>query len=366
MVHLDQRKEELRRKGKRIFDFGVGDPLEETPAFIREAFVRAVPIRSQYPTVSGRLELRAAVAGYLHRRFDVEVDPAAGILPTGGSKEAIFHLPLALIDPHGTRRGVVIPDPAYPVYERGTEFAGGVCHRFPVRVDRGFLLEPDDLPAEILDRTILFWASYPHNPTGAVADRAYFARLCAAAERHGFWIASDECYADLYFGARPASVLEVTQRRVIALHSCSKRSGMTGFRSGFMAGDRDLVAALKKMRPSIGVASPEMTQAAATAAWSDDAHASERRRAFAQKRERVLAFLAEKGLRAPHSQATFFLWIEVPAGETSDGYAARLLEEGIVVSPGTFFGAGEGYVRLALVPSLEEIDEALERWRKVP
>ncbi len=365
MARLDALKDALRAKGQRIFVFGVGDPAEETPAFIREALIRGVPARSQYPTVAGKPELRAAIAGYMQRRFGVALDPATEILPSSGSKEAVFHLPLALIDPASEKRVVVYPDPGYPVYERGTQFAGGICHPVALKPERGFLQEPEDLPEDVLRRTAIFWISYPHNPTGAVADLAYFERVVNAAEKYDFLVASDECYADLYFGEKPPSALQTSKKRVLSFHSCSKRSGMTGFRSGFMAGDASVIGALKKMRPSIGVASPEFTQAAAIAAWSDDAHAEERRRIFGAKREKMLAFFAEKGLKAPWSEATFFMWVEVPAGYTSESYAERLLQEGIVVSPGSFFGPGEGYFRIALVPTLEEMDEAIARWRTV-
>ncbi len=186
-----------------------------------------------------------------------------------------------------------------------------------------------------------------------------------AALRHGFVVASDECYADVYFGERPLSMLQVQVENVVAIHSCSKRSGMTGYRSGFTAGDPDLVAVLKRARSHPGVASPDFVSAAATAAWSDDAHAAERREVFRRKRDRFLAFFAEHGLRCEGSQATLYLWVRVPAGHTSESYALALLEAGIVVAPGTAFGAGEGYVRVALVPTLAECEDAIAAWREV-
>jgi acetylornithine aminotransferase len=140
---------------------------------------------------------------------------------------------------------------------------------------------------------------------------------------------------------------------------------MTGYRSGFLAGDRDVIAALRALRSHPGVASPEFVPAAAVAAWSDDAHAAERREIFRRKRERFLSFFASHGLAADASEATLYLWVKAPAGETSAGYARRLLEEGIVVAPGPSFGAGEGYVRVALVPTLEECDAAVAAWARV-
>jgi succinyldiaminopimelate transaminase len=364
MLELDERRRALVAAGKRLFDFGLGDPKEPTPPFVRDALVRAIPAVSQYPSAFGTAALRRAAAGYLRRRFGVELDPESQVLACAGAKEAVFHLPLAFAgDPR--RRKVVLPDPGYPTYEVGARFAGLEPVKVPLRAERGFLLEPEDVGEAVLRETLVFWTSYPHNPTGAVAPRDYLARVGEAARRFGFVVASDECYADIYFGEPPASMLEVQVENVVAIHSCSKRSGMTGYRSGFIAGDPDLVAALRSTRSHPGVASPEFVPAAAAAAWSDDAHAAERREIFRRKRERLLRFFAGHGLAVAGSEAALYLWVRAPAGETSAGYARRLLEEGIVVAPGTAFGAGEGYVRVALVPSLEECEEAVAAWSRV-
>jgi acetylornithine aminotransferase len=365
MVALDEKKQALRAQGKRLFDFGLGDPKEPTPAFLREALRAAVPDVSQYPSAAGTPALRRACAGYLARRFGVTVDPDRQIVPATGAKETIFHLPFAFAGGDRARTKVVMPDPGYPTYEVGTRFAGLEVVKVPLTARGGFLLEPEEVGAEVLSRTLLFWVSYPHNPTGATAPRDYLERVAAAALRHGFIVVSDECYADIYFGERPLSMLEVQVENVLAVHSCSKRSGMTGYRSGFTAGDPDLVAVLKRARSHPGVASPDFVNAAATAAWSDDAHPAERREIFRRKRDRFLAFFAERGLACEGSQATLYLWVRVPAGHTSASYAMALLEAGIVVAPGTAFGAGEGYVRVALVPTLAECEEAIQAWREV-
>ena len=364
MVELEERRKALVAAGKRLFDFGLGDPREPTPALVRGALAQAVPAVSQYPSPFGTAALRRAAAGYLQRRFGVSVDPEAQVLACAGAKEAIFHLPLAFTgDPR--RRKVVMPDPGYPTYEVGTRFAGLEPVKVPLVAARRFLLEPEDVGEATLRETLVFWLSYPHNPTGAVAPRDYLRRVGEAARRYGFVVASDECYADVYFGEPPASMLEVQVENVVAVHSCSKRSGMTGYRSGFLAGDRDVVAALRALRAHPGVASAEFVAPAATAAWSDDGHAAERREIFRRKRDRFLAFFRAHGLVADASEATLYLWVRVPGGETSAGYARRLLEEGIVVAPGTAFGAGEGWVRVALVPTLEECDAAVAAWSKV-
>ena len=365
MVERDARKSELRKAGRKLYDFGLGDPLEPTPPFLREALRAAVPEVSQYPSAAGTPALRRAAAGYLARRFGVEVDPERQVVPATGAKESIFHLPLAFAG-SPRRRKVVMPDPGYPTYEAGARFAGLEPVKVPLQAAGAFLLEPGSLPQSLLDETLVFWISYPHNPTGAVAPREYLARVGRAALDHGFVVASDECYADVYFGEPPLSMLQVQVENVLAVHSCSKRSGMTGYRSGFVAGDPDLVALVKRMRAHPGVASPDFVTAAAVAAWGDDAHAAARREVFRQKRDRLLAFFREAGIEVQGSEATLYLWVRVPRGHGSASYARRLLEEGIVVSPGGSFGAaGEGYVRVSLVPTMADIEEAIARWRTV-
>jgi acetylornithine aminotransferase len=379
MVALDERKAQLRAAGTRLFDFGLGDPKEPTPPFLREALKAAVPEVSQYPSAMGTPALRRAAAGYLQRRFGVGVDPERQVLPATGAKETIFHLPFAFCGDGAAstagapgdgsaskaRRKVIMPDPGYPTYEVGARFAGLEPVKVALTEANRFLVEPAALGPSVLDQTLLFWVSYPHNPTGALAPRDYLERVAAAALRHGFIVVSDECYADVYFGAPPPSMLEVQVENVLAIHSCSKRSGLTGYRSGFLAGDADLVAILKRLRSHPGVASPDFVSAAATAAWGDDAHAAERREIFRRKRDLFLAFFAERGLQVGGSEATLYLWVKAPPGLDAAGYAARLLEAGIVVAPGTAFGAGEGYVRVALVPTLDECQEAIQAWRKV-
>ncbi len=364
MVELDERRRALVAQGKRLFDFGVGDPKEPTPDLVKTALHAAVPDVSQYPSPFGTPALRRAAAGYLSRRFGVDVDPEAQVLACAGAKEAIFHLPLAFAgDP--TRRKVVMPDPAYATYEAGSRLAGLEPVKVPLLPERRFLLEPADVGEATLRETLVFWVSYPHNPTGAVAPRDYLRRVGEAALRHGFVVASDECYADVYFGKPPHSMLEVQVENVVAIHSCSKRSGMTGYRSGFMAGDPDLVKVLRSLRSHPGVGSPAFVAAAAAAAWADDAHPVQRREIFRKKRDLILHFFAGHGLAVDASEATLYLWVRVPAGQTDVGYALRLLEEGIVVAPGSSFGTGEGHLRVALVPTLEECEEAVRAWSRV-
>ena len=364
---LDQAKEELRRRGVAIFDFGVGDPLEPTPGFIRQALIDALDPVSQYPSVVGQRRLREAVAGWARRRLDVSLDPDSQVLPASGSKEAIFHLPLALLGPGERRRTIVYPTPSYPVYGASASFAGGTPYPVPLYADNGYRLNLAELPDDVLAETRIAWINYPHNPTGASIDLAYLERQVAIARQHEILLCADECYLDLYFDedAPPPSVLQVTQTGVLSFGSLSKRSGMTGYRSGYMAGDAEVIATLKRARPNFGVASPNFIQAAAAAAWSDDQHVAERRAIFRAKRDRLAEFLESKGYIVSGSQGAIYLWVEVPDRDAEALYA-RLLEHGIVVSPGESFGlGGEGYFRLALVPTLEQIERAIAVWEGI-
>ena len=366
LLRLDERRRELEVRGAETFDFGTGDPREPTDTLIRQALRDGVPETSRYPSTTGKSELREAFAGWMARRHGVALDPETEVLPATGSKEAIFHAPLAFLHPSHARRGVAYGTPGYPVYERGTLFAGGEAR--PVALGREDLFL---LPVGIVDpgETRILWINYPHNPTGAPATYDYLEEVAAFCREHDILLFSDECYNDLYSGEPPPSILEVTKERTLAFCSLSKRSGMTGYRSAMMAGDPELISALKKLRPSVGVATQAFVQDAATAAWSDDAHVQERRRVFGEKRALFTRFFERVGLDYLPTDASFYLWVAVPVAFAGDdeAYAMRLLEEGIVVAPGRSFGAGgEGYVRVALVPGLEECGRAIERWGSLP
>src|SRR6202048_4078785 len=351
---LDQAKEDLAKRGVPIFDFGVGDPNEPTPEFIRQALIEALDPVSQYPTVVGQRRLREAIAGWAQRRLDVTLDPETQVLPASGSKEAIFHLPLAIIQADDKRRRIDYPSPSYPVYDGSARYAQCTPHPVELSEENGYRLELEALGPKVLQKTRIAWINYPHNPTGASVDLDYLRRQVEVARDYDILLCADDCYLDLYFPniAPPPGVLQVTQTGVLSVGSLSKRSGMTGYRSGYIAGDARVIAALQRARPNFGVASQNFVQAAATAAWSDDAHVAERRAIFGAKRDRLASFLTQQGYAVSGSQGAIYLWVKVP-GENPETFFARLMEHGIVVSPGESFGAGgEGYFRLALVPSL--------------
>src|ERR1700741_2346162 len=241
-LRLDEARRRLVAEGVDVIDFGKGDPNEPTDPMIRQALVEALPERAPYPLAQGLPELRQAAAGWLERRFGVAVDPEREIVPTYGSKEAIFSLAQVL----GTGgRVVAFGEPAYPVYERGALFAGARVETLPLRRENGFL--PD--LGELADDVALVWVNYPHNPTGAVAPREFYDELAEAAERHDFVIGSDEAYTELWFDEPPPSALQAADRsRIVSFHTLSKRSSMTGYRSGFVAAPPEDVPALKAYR----------------------------------------------------------------------------------------------------------------------
>jgi acetylornithine aminotransferase len=359
-VTLERKRRELAPAGIKLINFSIGDPREKTPAFIRDTLARSIPEVSSYPSVAGQPELRAACAGWVERRFGAQVDPESEILPANGTKEAVFLLALAVIGESG-RDTVVIPTPAYPVYEPSARFAGGRAHFTPLTSADRWRFDPDRVPDEVWNRAALLWLNYPHNPTGATLDRATCERVAAKARRFGFWVASDEAYADIYFGAPPPSMLECGLENTIAFHSLSKRSAMTGYRSGFMAGDRRLIEALRRFRPNVGVATPDFIQSVAIAAWSDDRHAEEQRALYAAKRRVVLEEFARREWAVEGSEATFYVWAKAPGGDDV-AFVERLIRLGVLATPGSYLGSGgEGFVRWALVPTLEDCREALAR-----
>ena len=373
-VTLDRMRQELVPAGLAAINFSIGDPREETPAFIRETLARAIPTVSSYPAMAGQPELRAACAGWAQRRFGVSLDPDRQLLPVNGTKEAVFLLAFAVVGRDGGARDtVVIPSPAYPVYEPAARLAGARVHLAPLSAADGWRFDPERVPEEVWARTALLWLNSPHNPTGAVLDRARLAAIAERARRDGFWVGADEAYAEVYFDAPPPSMLECGTENVIAFHTLSKRSAMTGYRSGFMAGDERLIAALRRLRPNVGVATPDFIQTAAIAAWNDDAHADDQRARYAAKRTLFREYFARHGFRIEASEATFYLWVRAPrapaaqAGKAARGpddvaFVERLLGLGLVALPGSYLGpSGEGYVRWALVPTLAQCREAIAR-----
>ncbi len=374
MEELNKIKQELIKKGKKIYDFGTGDPKEPTDEKIIKALIDAVPKISQYPSVYGLKELRDTISRWFFNRFGIVLDPDRNIIPSSGSKEAIFHFPLVFIDDEGPKKRVIFGTPAYPVYERGTLFANGVPTPVKLKEEENFLLRLDKIEKSVLEETKIVWINYPHNPTGAFAPKSYYEEIYGICREYGIILCSDECYSEIYFDKKPPSALEVGTENIVVFHSLSKRSGMTGYRSGFVAGDEKLISEYRKHRASFGVASPDFIQKAAIAAWSDEEHVEKRRKIFKEKRDILLSFLDKVGLEYLYPQATFYIWIKTPSGMEPGQYIKLLVQNGIIVSPGENFCAGvevknndciSNYFRVALVPTVEECKEAVSIWEKI-
>jgi succinyldiaminopimelate transaminase len=359
-VRLAEAKRAAQARGLDVIDFGIGEPREETPPFIRAALAAAVEAQpiSTYPTGDGLPELREAIAAWVQRRFGVGLDPDREVVPTYGSKEAVFHLAQVVCAP-GDR--VAVTTPGYPVAARGAMFAGCEVVELPLDPARGWL---PDLAATDWRGVRLLWLNFPNNPTGAVAPLELYEQAAALGREHGFVVASDEAYSELWFaGDAPASALQVADRDgVLVCNTLSKRSSMPGYRSGFLAGDPALIAAVKRYRPNVGVAPQDFVQRAAVAAWGDEAHVEAVRARYAEKRDVLLPALQDAGFELAGGDATFFLWLRAGA-EDDEAVAMRLLDEhGLALAPGSFFGpAGAGHLRAALVPTPERCAEAAQR-----
>jgi acetylornithine aminotransferase len=360
-VRLSEARRAAEAAGVDVIDFGMGEPREETPAFIRAALVAALEAEpvSAYPKAEGLPEVRAAIAAWVLRRFAAALDPDTEVIPTLGSKEAVFGLAQIVGGP-GARVGV--PSPGYPVPERGAAFAGAEVVEIPLLAEHGWLPDLDALP----DDLALLWLNYPNNPTGARAPLEFYERVQKLALARGFVVASDEAYSELWFeGEPPHSALELPDRsNLIVVNTLSKRSSMPGYRAGFAAGDPELIAALKKYRPNAGVTPQTFVQRAAAAAWGDEEHVEAVRARYRAKRDALLPALLSLGLEPAGGDATFFLWLRTPTPDDEAFATALLSDHGLVVAPGSYLGAaGAGHVRIAVVPTLDRCIEAAARLR---
>ncbi|WP_411277267.1 pyridoxal phosphate-dependent aminotransferase [Gaiella sp.] len=360
-VRLNEAATARRAEGLEVIDFGMGDPREPTDPRIIEALRAGVRERMGYPAAVGLPELREAVAGWVDRRFGVALDPDTHVIPTLGSKEAIFSFAQVVLDIAGGRDTVVLTEPGYPVGVRGAQFAGARVEELPLLEENGFLPDLDAVSPETWRRTALFWVNYPNNPTGATAPLAFYERLGALAREHDFVLASDEAYTELWFAEPPVSALQLDDwTNLVVFNTLSKRSSMTGYRSGFVAGDPALIAALKQFRPNVGTAPQEFVQRASVVAWGDEEHVGRARAAYAEKRRLFLELFDRVGVRNAGGPATMYLWTATSRGVTSEALATRLLGHGVIVAPGAFLGdSGEGYIRFALVPTLDECRRAI-------
>lgn len=349
-----------------MIDLGAGDAdLAPPPAAVRaleEAL--ADPGMSRYPFQLGLPAFRESVAAWMERRFDVRLDPYREILPLIGSKEGIAHVAFCYVDPGDA---TVLPDPGYQPYAGGTLLAGGEPYLVPLRPENDFLIPLDGIPEEVARRTRILYLNYPNNPTAASAPREYLEQAVAFCRERGALLVYDNAYSEIAFdGYRPPSILEIEGARDVALefHSFSKTYNMTGWRIGWAAGGEGAIRALQRVKAFVDTGAFLAVQAGARAALeSYDAWVPGNVAAFRERRDALAGALSSQGFDARAPQATMYLWVPVPGGIAAETFARRaLLEQGVVVMPGSALGpGGEGFIRLALTQPPERLKEAAER-----
>ncbi|MYC26789.1 MAG: LL-diaminopimelate aminotransferase [Nitrospira sp. SB0662_bin_26] len=367
---IDEMKQQAVARGVDIINLGIGDPDLPTPDPILERMQQAVtdPQHHQYPSSSGMLSFRTAVAGWYQRRFKVTVDPKSEVVTLIGSKEGIGHVPMAFIDPDDV---VLVPSPGYPVYPVSASFAGGMAHEMPLLKENGFLPDLDAIPPDVARKAKLMFLNSPNNPTSVIADTAFFSRVIAFAKEHHVIVCHDAAYSEIFYdGLRPSSFLEAEGAMDVGIefHSLSKTFNMTGWRIGFAVGRAEVIAGLSQIKSNMDSGQFQAVQEAGiTALESDDRLTAGLRAIYQERRDLLVAGLRNLGLEFDTPPATFYVWIEVPKGYTSASFTAHLLEKaGIVTTPGNGFGApGEGYIRMALTTTKERLAEAVDRLKQI-
>ncbi len=367
-VAMDALKENLLRQGKEVIDMGVGDPDLPTPGFILQALKRVLddPAHHHYPSNRGLLTLRQAIAHWYRIRFGVVLDPETEVLPLIGSKEGIAHLPLAFVNAGET---VLVPDPGYPPYRTGTILAGGRPRSVPLLAQNSFLPELKALERKRV-KAKLFFLNYPNNPTAACAPLGFFRDLVRFAHKTGIPICHDAAYSEIAFAGRPPSFLQVPGAKEVGVefHSLSKTFNMTGFRIGWVCGNRKIVSALAQVKSNIDSGIFEAIQVAGIRALKDSrGHLKKILPIYRERRDLLVASLQKAGWDARPPQATFYLWVCTPSGRKSQEVASLLLKKtGIVATPGVGFGAhGEGYIRFSLSLPTSRVQEAARRIAKL-
>jgi LL-diaminopimelate aminotransferase len=369
-AEIDRKVAEARAKGADIISFGVGDPDLPTADHVVEALGEAARDASthQYPSYTGMPEFRRSIADWYGRRFGVSLDPDDEVQPLVGSKEGIFHLPVAFVDPGDV---ALIPDPGYPVYETGTILAGGEPYLMPLTADNDFTPDLQSIPRDVVARATVLWLNYPSNPTAATVDRSFFDEAVAFCRSNDLLLAHDAAYTEITFDDYVApSVLEADGAMdcAIEFHSLSKTYNMTGWRIGWVAGAPRAIEAMKRLKTNIDSGIFNAVQRAGIAAIEGPQdHLRDCVETYRRRRDLLCDALKSMGVVVEPPRGSIYLWVPVPDGHTSETFTAFLLEEAaIVVAPGTGYGpSGEGYVRFSLTVPDERLEEGVERLRKV-
>ena len=371
-VQIRKKVREAQERGVDVISLGVGDPDQPTPAHVIDALSKAAndPKNHQYPTgeEKGMPAFRKAVAAWYERRFGVTLDPETEVLALIGSKEGNHHLALAVLDPGDT---AIVPDPGYPAYLASAVFAGATVERVPLRPENKFLLDFDDVPADLAKRTKMIWLSYPNNPTTAVATPDFWQRAVDFCKRNDIVLVSDNPYSEISFdGYRAPSALQAKGAKdvTVEFNSLSKPYNMTGWRIGMAVGNKDLIAAIDQVKENTDSGQFNAVQYAAIAALEGPQDIVQRNIAvYKRRRDLVIETLREIGLEVEPPKATFYLWAPTPKGVGSIEFAGRLLDLcGVSVTPGIGYGSlGEGFFRMSLSTPDARLEEAMTRIRKV-
>ena len=368
-VEIDKIKQKAISEGADIINLGVGDPDIPTPEIIREKMKTAIDDSEnfQYPLGKGKIQFREEVQKFLKRRYNLNLDPVDQIQPLIGSKEGIAHFPFAFINPGDV---TIIPEPAYPVYNSGTIFAGGNPYFVSLNADNNFLPDLGKVPANILNKAKIIYLNYPNNPTGAMATKEFFEGVIKIAKEYGIIVVHDAAYNEMYFEEQPVSFLEIEGAMEVGIefHSLSKTFSMTGWRIGWACGNEVLIKGLGAIKNNIdsGVFGA-IQDAGIEALINHDELVGKTRSIYKKRAEVMTAGLKRAGWEMDIPKATFYIWAQPPKKFTSMDAVKKIIKEaGIVCTPGSGFGpSGDGYVRFALTKSVEKLEEAIKRINKI-
>lgn len=367
-AEIDRKIAEAKEKGVDIISLGIGDPDKPTIPTVVEEMHKAIdnPANHDYPPYDGTKQFKEATAKWLKRRFGVDVDSKTEVLAHIGSKEAIAHVFFAFVDAGDY---TLIPDPGYPVYKNATIFAGGTPYSMPLLEENGYLPDFDKIPEDVAKKSKLMFLNYPNNPTAAVCDLDFLKKAVDFCKKYDILLCYDQAYCEMtYEGYVAPSVLQVEGGKDVALefYSHSKSYNMTGWRVGFVAGNAQAIKALGTIKNNIDSGTFKAVQQAASVAYDAPKEQIEKLNKMYEERKHVMENgLRELGWNIKPSKATFYLWLPVPKGFTSEEFVTVMLEKaGVVVPPGNGYGTyGEGYFRIALTKDVETIKKALQKMK---
>jgi N-succinyldiaminopimelate aminotransferase len=357
-------------------NLSIGEPKHQTPAIIQQSLIDNIAGLANYPTTKGTLALREAISSWAARRFNIPaLDVEKEIIPVNGSREALFALAQAVIDTTKPNAVVISPNPFYQIYEGAALLAGAEPYFINTLPETQHAMDFSTVPTDVLNRTQLVYVCSPGNPSGKVMSLADWKALFALSDQHGFTIAADECYSEIYFDEAnpPLGALQAANQlgrdysRLIVFGSLSKRSNVPGLRSGFVAGDADIIEKFLLYRTYHGCAMSPAAQAASVAAWGDESHVIENRRLYTEKFNTITPMLKTVWPAVEMPDAAFYLWVQT--GQDDTALAVQLKRDlNITVLPGSYLAReahgvnpGKGFIRMALVATLDECIEAAQR-----